>query len=598
MTLSDNTIRVWAPLPGTVEIEVGPAGGERVRMPMSAEPGGWWRWGRTPGLARGELDYAFVLDGGDPRPDPRSAWQPYDVHGPSRTFDASAFAWSDDDWPGPREGRGNLGGVFYELHVGTFTPEGTLDAAIAHLDHLVALGVDVVELMPLAAFPGRWNWGYDGVALWAVDDTYGGPAALQRFVDAAHARGLGVCLDVVFNRLGPEGNYLSLFGPYFTATHLTPWGPAVNFDAEGSAEVRAFVVGACRRWFADFRVDALRLDAVHELRDDSERHILTELAATVDELSDELGRPMALMAESDLNDVQTVVPEDEGGLGMSGQWADDIHHALHVALTGEVGGYYADFADADALRKTLTRAFFHDGTHSSFRGRRWGAPVDPESVDGRRLMAYLQTHDQVGNRATGDRISDTITPGQQAVGAALYLTSAFTPMIFMGEEWRASTPFRFFTDFGGPELAQSVSVGRREEFASHGWDADEVPDPQEVATREASVLRWEEVSEPEHARMLRWYTDLCRLRGSEPELQSGDLAQVQVEDDASGWLVMRRGTFATVVNLSTDPATVTLPAEVDEVLLHWAAGPASPGAGGRDRVRLEGHDAMVVRLTG
>ncbi len=597
MTLSDNAIRVWAPLPETVDIEVGPAGGERSRWPMTAEPDGWWRWERTPGLADGELDYAFVLDGGDPRPDPRSAWQPYDVHGPSRTFDASAFAWTDEAWRGPREGRGNLGGVFYELHVGTFTPEGTLDAAIGHLDHLVALGVDVVEVMPVAAFPGRWNWGYDGVALWAVDDTYGGPAALQRFVDAAHARGLGVCLDVVFNHLGPEGNYLSLFGPYFTDGHLTPWGPAVNFDAAGSAEVRAFVVGACRRWFADFHVDSLRLDAVHELQDDSERHILTELAGAVDELSDALGRPLALMAESDLNDATTVVPEDEGGLGMSGQWADDIHHALHVALTGEVGGYYADFADAAALRKTLSRAFFHDGTMSSFRGRRWGAPVDPDQVDGRRLMAYLQTHDQVGNRATGDRISETITPGQQAAGAALYLTSAFTPMIFMGEEWRASTPFQFFTDFGDPGLKEAVSAGRREEFASHGWDAAEVPDPQAESTRLASVLDWSEPSRPDHARMLRWYSALCRLRAAEPDLHSGDLTEVQVEDDPAGWLVMRRGSLATVVNLGVRPVSVPLPGELEEVLLHWAEAPASPaGRAENDRVDLAGHDAMVVRL--
>ncbi len=519
MTSPDQAIRVWAPLAASVEIEAGRPGEEPARAPMLAEADGWWRWERPAALADGPLDYAFVLDGGDPRPDPRSPWQPHGVHGPSRTYDTAGFAWSDDDWRGPRDGEGNLGGVFYELHVGTFTPEGTLDAAIAHLDHLVALGVDVVELMPLAAFPGRWNWGYDGVGLWAVDHSYGGPAALQRFVDAAHTRGLGVCLDVVFNHLGPEGNYLALFGPYFTETHLTPWGPAVNFDAAGSAEVRGFVVDACRRWFADFRVDALRLDAVHELQDDSERHILTELAAAVDELSAQLGRPMALMAESDLNDVTTVVPEDEGGLGMSGQWADDIHHALHVALTGEVGGYYADFGDADALRKTLTRAFFHDGTHSSFRGRRWGAPVDPGSVDGRRLMAYLQTHDQVGNRAMGDRISDTITAGQQAVGAALYLTSAFTPMIFMGEEWRASTPFQFFTDFGDPGLSEAVSAGRREEFSTHGWDGVEVPDPQAETTRDASVLRWDEVAEPEHGRMLRWYADLCRLRRAEPDLQ-------------------------------------------------------------------------------
>ncbi len=588
---------MWAPLAGRVEIEVSRAG----RFPMVAEDDGWWSWEEATGIRGmrpdGEgLDYAFVLDGAEPAlPDPRSPWQPHGVHGPSRTFDPTTFAWTDSGWPGPQGGEGALGAVFYELHVGTFTPEGTLDAATTRLDHLVRLGVDVVELMPVAAFPGRWSWGYDGVGLWAVDDAYGGPLALQRFVDACHGRGIGVCLDVVYNHLGPEGNYLARFGPYFTEDHQTPWGPAVNFDAAGSTEVRAFVVGAALRWFRDFHVDALRLDAVHELHDESEEHVLTELAVAVDELAAAQGRPLALMAESDLNDATTVTPVEEGGVGMTGQWDDDVHHALHVTLTGETDAYYADFAASGALAKTLSRAFFHDGTHSTFRGRRWGAPVDPEALDARRMMAYLQTHDQVGNRAVGDRITDTITPGQQAIGAALYLTSAFTPMVFMGEEWRATSPFQFFTDFGDPGLQEAVKEGRRAEFATHGWPDDDVPDPQDETTRSRSVLRWDEVSRPGHAEMLSWYAALIALRHKETDLRSGDLGAVRVaHDQDAGWLVMHRGGLATVVNLSPAGQVVPL-GEVADVLLAWGEATVVPGAPG---IRLEGHDVAVVRMAG
>jgi maltooligosyltrehalose trehalohydrolase len=592
-------IRVWAPVAERVEIDLPGRG----RHPMVAEGGGWWLWEELHGVrdAVGEtegtgLDYAFVLDGVDPAlPDPRSPWQPHGVHGPSRTFDAGAFPWTDDGWAGPQRGEGVLGGVFYELHVGTFTAEGTLDAAIGRLGHLQRLGVDVVELMPVAAFPGRWNWGYDGVALWAVDEAYGGPAALQRFVDACHARGIGVCLDVVYNHLGPEGNYLARFGPYFTDRHLTPWGPAVNFDGAGSGEVRAFVVDAAVRWFRDFHVDALRLDAVHELFDDSEQHVLTELAGAVDDLATCVGRPLALMAESDLNDATTVTPVDDGGVGMTGQWSDDVHHALHVALTGETEGYYTDFAASGALAKTLSRAFFHDGNLSTFRGRRWGAPIDREAVDGRRMMAYLQTHDQVGNRATGDRISATVTPGQQAIGAALYLTSAFTPMVFMGEEWAASSPFQFFTDFGDPRLREAVGIGRRAEFASHGWAGDHVPDPQDVATRSRSVLCWGEVPSPPHARMLTWYAALTALRHKEADLRSGDLQQVEVRHEHdSGWLVMRRGSIVTAANLSAHEQVVPLPDVVSDVLASWSG--ATRMMSGPPGIRLSGHDVAVLRL--
>ena len=389
-------------------------------------------------------------------------------------------------WRGPRDGQGVLGGVVYELHVGTFTAEGTLDAAVERLDHLVALGIDVVEVMPVAAFPGRWGWGYDGVALYAVHDGYGGPDAFARFVDACHARGLGVCLDVVHNHLGASGNYLARFGPYFTGAHTTPWGPAVNLDQEGAEHVRGFLVENALRWFRDFHVDALRLDAVHELKDSSPRHYLAELSDAVATLSAELGRPLDLVAESDLNDTTMVAPTADGGRGMTAQWDDDVHHALHVALTGERHGYYADFAGGDGrdeagplavLAKVLTRGFLHDGTLSTFRGRRWGRPVDTAGLDARRLLGYLQTHDQVGNRMAGDRVSATLPPGLQAAGAALYLLAPTTAMVFMGEEWAASTPWQFFTSFEEDGLAEAVREGRRAEFGSHGWSADAVPGP-------------------------------------------------------------------------------------------------------------------------
>ncbi len=467
---------------------------------MTAVGDGWWRWEApataSPGMA---LDYAFVLDGAEPAvPDPRSAWQPHGVHGPSRTFDPTQLTWTDHDWRGPRDGQGVLGGVVYELHVGTFTAEGTFDAAVERLDHLVSLGVDVVNVMPVAAFDGQWGWGYDGVGLYAVHDPYGGPVAFARFVDACHARGLGVCLDVVHNHLGASGNYLARFGPFFTTAHGTPWGPAVNLDQDDAEHVRGFLVDNALRWLRDFHLDALRLDAVHELRDTSARHFLAECADAVAALSSELGRPLDLIAESDLNDVDVVAPTSHGGWGMTAQWDDDIHHALHVALTGEDHGYYTDFAGGEGreeagplavLAKVLTRGFLHDGNLSSFRGRPWGQPVDTSALDARRLLGYLQTHDQVGNRMTGDRISAVVPPGLQAAGAAIYLLAPTTPMIFMGEEWAASTPWQYFTSFEDTALGEAVRAGRYAEFASHGWSADDVPDPQDPATRDAVGAR-------------------------------------------------------------------------------------------------------------
>lgn len=574
-------IEVWVPDAATVDIwwlqsPSAPADpGSFHRAPMEPGRGGWWTW-QGPVSA---TDYCFVIDGSDLRlPDPRSAWQPFGVHGPSRTFDPHAFAWTDSGWRGTRCGAGVLGGAIYELHVGTFTAAGTLDAATERLDHLVALGVDVVELMPVMAFDGDRGWGYDQVAPYSVHAAYGGPRALQRFVDAAHARGLAVCLDVVHNHLGPSGNYLARFGPYFTDTHETPWGSAVNLDTEGSAQVRGYLIDSVVRWFRDFHVDALRLDAVHQLRDDSSRHFLAELSDAVAGLARHLGRPLDLIAESDLNDVAMVAPTGEGGLGMTAQWDDDVHHALHVLLTGEEHGYYGDFAggrdlpqdDAfEVFEEVVTHGFLHAGTHSTFRGSVWGKPIEhPDRFDARRLVAYLQTHDQIGNRARGDRIHHGLTPARHALGAALYLLGPFTPMLFMGEEWGASTPWQFFTSFDD-DLGDLVAAGRRAEFAGHGWAAPDIPDPQACATFERSRLRWAEVSEPDHERMLSWYAACLRLRR---ERLTGPtrLGDVTVTHDAaSGAVTMTHRDLTVAGVLGREAGTVRVPR--GQVLLSWAA---------------------------
>ena len=570
-------VPVWAPAAQTVELHL--PGQDRL-VDMIPAPGGWWT---APLDLEPGTDYAFRVDGSPNRPDPRSALQPDGVHGPSRTVDPDAWQWTDQNWAG----KDLRGSVIYELHVGTFTPEGTLDAAITRLGHLADLGVDIVELMPLAAFPGKAGWGYDGVGLWAVHEAYGGPDALARFVDAAHNAGIGVCLDVVYNHLGPSGNYLSVFGPYFTPAHHTPWGEAVNYDHDGSQQVRAFVIDSALRWMRDFHIDALRLDAIHEIKDDAaaaatpQRHVLAELSDAVAALSIELGRPLSLVAEADLNDVGVITPTSEEppakvpSLGMTAQWADDVHHALHVRLTGEDQGYYGDFAEVGAWAKAYGRAFLHNGTWSTFRERNWGAPV-PEDTDPRRFVVFGSDHDQVGNRAVGDRPSVILDDAALAATAALVLLSPYTPMLFMGEEWGTRTPFQFFTDHEEDDLARSVSEGRVREFAGFGWDADEIPDPQAAATVEASRLRWSELDEAEHARVLAWYQALTTLRRNLDWSQRTAWPQVDEIDDV---LMVTYDDIVVAANLSGQerpaPALTT-------VLLSWdpfdAAAPSlSPG---------------------
>jgi maltooligosyltrehalose trehalohydrolase len=506
--------------------------------------------------------YAFSLDGGPARPDPRSAYQPDGIDGASATVDHSSYVWQDTAWRGlPIEGA-----VIYELHPGTFSELGTFDGAVDHLDHLVDLGVDVVEVMPVAEFSGRRGWGYDGVDLFAPHHAYGGPEALKRFVEACHTRGLAVALDVVYNHLGPAGNYLREFGPYFNDRHRTPWGDAVNLDGDGSDEVRRFIIGNALMWLREYHVDGLRLDAVQEIFDSSAVHILEELAIEVRALEATLGRTLFLIAESDLNDPRVVTARAAGGYGLEAQWSDDFHHALHTSLTGERTGYYIDYDGLRDLGRAFSRGFVLDGRYSRYRRRRHGR--SPRNLAGHRLVVYSQNHDQVGNRARGERLCHLVSPGLQRVAAALVLTSPFTPLLFQGEEWSASTPFQYFTDHADDGLAEAVRNGRRREFAAFGWEPETIPDPQAAATFENSRLRWDEVAGAEHATMLDWYRRLIALRRTERDLMDDRLDRVTVDFDEPGrWIRIRRGGLTVIANVSPRRAEVPLARDSAAVLL-------------------------------
>jgi maltooligosyltrehalose trehalohydrolase len=556
-------LRVWAPTASRVEVEV-----RGARRPMAQEPGGWWSAGDDS--PRPGDDYAIALDGGRALPDPRSPWQPHGVHGPSRAVDHDAFPWQHRSFRAPPL----ASAAIYELHVGTFTPAGTFDGAIERLDHLVDLGISHVELMPVAAFPGTRGWGYDGVDLFAPQHAYGGPDGLKRFVDACHGRGLAVLLDVVYNHLGPSGNYLSQFGPYFTERYRTPWGPAVNFDDRGSDEVRRFVIDDALSWLRDYRIDGLRLDAVHAIFDASATHILEELAGEVEALATRLERPLVLIAESDLNDPRLVRSREAGGYGMDAQWSDDFHHALHVALTGERDGYYADFHGLHDVATALERVFVYAGRHAPHRGRRHGR--SPVGLPASRFVGFLQNHDQIGNRAQGDRMSQLVSVRRLHVGAALVLTAPFVPMLFQGEEWGASSPFLYFTDHDDPDLARAVSEGRRREFAAFDWRPEDAPDPQDPQSFARSRLDWAELTREPHAGLLDWHRRLLALRRRSPDLRAGRAGRVCTRcDERAGWLSMERGEIAVACNLGASVQTIPI--------------------GGRDRLLLASDPAAAVR---
>lgn len=559
------SFRVWAPAANSVDLLVS---GDKISL-LRAE-GGWWS---APGLVPRHGDrYGYVLDGRGPFPDPRSYRQPDGVHALSQVYLPDQFAWTDAHW----RGRALPGSTIYELHVGTFTSEGTFDGAIRRLEHLLDLGVDFVEVLPVAPFPGIHGWGYDGVAPFAVHEPYGGPDAFKRFVDACHGRGLGVVLDVVYNHLGPSGNYLGCFGPYFTDRHHTPWGAAVNLDDHDSDEVRRYVLDNALGWLRDYHLDGLRLDAVQTLHDDRATHLLAELSASVDALAAATGRPLFAIAETDRNDPHDVTARDAGGRGMHAMWDDDVHHALHALLTGERQGYYDDFGSYPCLAAATTRAFWHDGRYSTFRGRGHGTPVDPLRMPGHRFVVSLQTHDQVGNRARGERISTLASPGRVRIGSALLLCSPFTPMLFMGEEWAASSPWQYFTDHPEPELARAVSEGRTREFAEHGWDPEDVPDPQDPATLGRSRLDWAELAGEPHASMFAWYRALLALRRSHPDLTDPRLERTSARYDASAeWFVLHRGSVRVVVNLASSARDVPLDAPLASTLLASADVPSA-----------------------
>jgi maltooligosyltrehalose trehalohydrolase len=513
-------LSLWAPAARSADVVL--EDGERLAM--SAGDAGMWHCDHE-GLGPGTR-YRLSVDGGEPRPDPRSRFQPDGVDGPSQIDDPTAFAWTDAGFTVPplRDS------IIYELHTGTFSAEGTFDSAIAHLDALVDLGVTTIEVMPVAEFAGRRGWGYDGVDLFAPHHAYGGPDRLRRLVDAAHARGLAVFLDVVYNHLGPAGNHLSAFGPYFSDAHHTPWGQGINVDGPDSRGVRDFIIANARHWRRDFHVDGLRLDATHAILDDSPVHILEELAASVEGLT--------LVIEDERNDARTITPRGRGGYGIDAQWADELHHAIHVALTGERQGYYEPFTGIDDIVTLLS--------------------TPPLGIaDGGRHVVCSQNHDQVGNRARGERLEHLVGPAAARIAALLVLTSPYVPLLFQGEEWAASSPFQYFTDHDA-ELGPLVTEGRRHEFAAFGWKPEDVPDPQDPATFERSKLRWEERAQPEHAEMLDWYRALIALRRATPDLGCGDPTQSTVTRHGDAISIVRGGHLI-AVNLGAGETTIPSP---------------------------------------
>jgi maltooligosyltrehalose trehalohydrolase len=596
------TARVWAPRASKVQLVVG-----GTDHPMDAQDGGWWTadldaaagtagaglvTADIPGAAD-DIEYGFRIDD-DPAvlPDPRSRRQPAGVEGLTRTFDASAYAWGDGGWTGRPLG----GGLIYEMHVGTFTPDGTLDSAIERLDHLVSIGVDMVELLPVNAFNGSHNWGYDGVLWFAVQETYGGPRAYQRFVDACHQRGIAVIQDVVYNHLGAGGNYLPRFGPYLTDSGAkSTWGDIINLDGPDSGEVRRYILDNVLMWLRDYHVDGLRLDAVHALADSQAKHLLEEISIEVDALAPHVRRPLTLIAESDLNDPKLIAPREAGGYGLTAQWNDDFHHVVHVALTGEKDGYYADFGSMSAIAKVITKAFFHDGTFSSFRGRDHGRPVDTLSTPSWRFVGYAQDHDQIGNRAIGDRLTAHLSREELAIAAVLVLTGPFTPMLFMGEEWAASTPWAFFTSHPDPDLGEATRKGRLEEFARMGWDPNVVPDPQAESTFLDAKLNWDEAGSGVHAEMLALYTDLARIRRERAELTDPRFDNNEVSfDDDERWLLVDRSGVRIAVNFAGEQRRIPLDGAVGSVLLATV-----PGVDvGTDALTVPAHSATILAPAG
>jgi maltooligosyltrehalose trehalohydrolase len=561
-TLQDSgtTFRVWAPRCRSIEVVIE----GRRPMPLAAREDGLWELA-VPGIADG-MRYQYRLDNERYRPDPVSRFQPEGVHGPSVVVDAARFGWTDQGFRG--HALADL--VFYELHVGAFTAAGTFEAVIPHLPQLIDLGVTAVELMPVGEFPGSRNWGYDGAHLYAPQSTYGGPRGLRRLIDAAHGLGLSVILDVVYNHLGPEGNYLAEYGPYFTERYKTPWGTAVNFDGPDSEGGRRHFVDNARYWVREFHVDGLRLDAIHSIFDTSPTHILTEVAEAAREEARLLGRPVHLIAESHDNDRKIVLPAAEGGLGLDAVWADDFHHAIHCRLTGERTGYYCDFLDGRGLARAVAEGFAFQGEPSEYFGRARGtASAD---LPGERFVICLQNHDQVGNRAQGDRLSTIVSFAATKMAAALLLAAPALPLLFMGEEYGETSPFQFFTSYLDPNLVEAVRQGRAAEFARFGWEG-KIPDPSEPATFLRSRLSHPLAGAPRHRELRDYYRQWLNLRRTHPALGAHGKDRTRCDIDASNSVLTltRPGPTTTgvslVVNLTGSAWTFAPPSADWRVLL-------------------------------
>ena len=563
---SDGTVTfsIWAPRAEALTVRLLAPGGDEVRaeLPMARDANAVFVARASASLAPVGSDYVYSLPGVGSRPDPVSRQQPRGVHGPSRIVAEGDFRWSDAGWRGLP--LAEL--IFYELHVGTFSPEGTFAGVAAKLPYLRDLGVTAIELMPVVTFPGDRNWGYDGASLFAPHEAYGGPEGLRRLVDACHAQGLALLLDVVYNHLGPEGNYLQDFGPYFTDRYRTPWGAALNFDGPESDEVRRFFVDNALHWLTDYHVDGLRLDAIHGIFDLGARHILREISDAFHAEAERQGRRAWLVAESDLNDPRVIQPSAAGGLGLDAQWSDDFHHAQHAIATGNRRGYFVDFGRGADLAKAISDGFVYDGRPSTFRRRRHGAPSAGEP--GERFVAFNQNHDQIANACQGRRLGQLIGLDRQKVAAMVLFSTPALPFLFQGEEYGEEAPFDYFTSHGDPALAEAVRQGRHQEYLhllEEGADAGSWADPQAEETFWRAKLRWESIGRPPHAEMLAFYRALIALRRRLAPLHNGrkDLTRVSA-DEAGRWLTIERGdptgaaTF-TVANFGARPAEVRLP---------------------------------------
>jgi maltooligosyltrehalose trehalohydrolase len=544
--------RVWAPFAHEVTLRIlSPA---QLEIPMTRSDRGYYEC-IAEGVRPGSL-YLYRLDEGNSYPDPASRSQPHGVHGPSQII-TTGFPWQDHAWSGmPIQDY-----VIYELHVGAFTPEGTFNAALDQLEHLQDLGITAVGLMPVAQFPGDRNWGYDGVYPFAVQDSYGGTEGLKRFVNACHRKGIAVIMDVVYNHLGPEGNYLGAFGPFFTDRYRTPWGTAINFDGPESDEVRRFFIENALYWITEFHADALRLDAIHAILDFSARPFLHELSESVQFRADELNRRVYLIGESSLNDARLVCPRDKGGIGLDAQWNDDFHHALHVLLTGEDSGYYRDFGQVEDLVKAFRDGYVYSGQYSVYRKRRHGN--SSRQIPARRLVVYSQNHDQVGNRAKGDRLSSVVSFEALKLAAGAVLLSPFVPLLFMGEEYAEEAPFSYFVSHSDAGLIEAVRRGRREEFADFRW-LEEPADPQAVETFQRAFIRLQLSRGGVHRTLFAFYRELIRLRKERPALRRLSKKFLEViGDEKSKMIVLRRWSRteeATVIfHFGKSPIAVDIP---------------------------------------